>query len=57
MRFAKPLAAAAALLASTGAWAHGGHGLPGAHWHATDSAGFAVVLGLAVLAVWLSRDK
>jgi len=36
-------------------FAHDGHGLPGAHWHATDVLGF-VVLGVAV-AIWLSRGK
>ncbi len=37
--------------------AHEGHGLSGAHWHAGDAFGFAV-LGLAMaLAVWASRRK
>ncbi|NIC40204.1 hypothetical protein [Aquabacterium sp. A08] len=44
----------AALLAGTG-HAHDGHGLFGAHWHATDTLGF-VALALAVgAALWLSR--
>ncbi len=37
--------------------AHDGHGLTGAHWHASDAFGYAV-LGLAVmLAVWAARRK
>ncbi len=44
----------AALLASA-SHAHDGHGLFGAHWHATDTLGF-VALALAVgAALWLSR--
>lgn len=42
-------------MASAGA--HDGHGLAGAHWHASDAFGYAV-LGLAVvLAVWAARRK
>ena len=40
---------------AAGAFAHDGHGLIGAHWHATDSLGFVVVAALAAAAVWLSR--
>ena len=37
------------------AWAHGGHGMPGeTHWHATDTAGLALVIGGALLAWWLA---
>lgn len=58
MRFAKQLAAAGTLLvASARSLAHGGHGLTGSHWHATDTAGLALVAGLAALAIWLSRGK
>jgi hypothetical protein len=47
---------ALALLACTlPATAHDGHGLAGAHWHATDAFGLLLVGGLAVLTVWLSR--
>jgi hypothetical protein len=56
MRFATRLAAAAALLTSAvAALAHDGHGLQASHWHATDSAGFVVVLALATVALWLGR--
>ena len=45
---------AATVLASTG-HAHEGHGMFGAHWHATDTLGFlALAVGVAA-AVWLSR--
>jgi hypothetical protein len=58
MRIAQRLATAATLLATaTATLAHDGHGLAAAHWHATDTAGFAVVALLAGLAVWLSRDR
>jgi hypothetical protein len=58
MRIARRLAAAATLLATaTTTLAHDGHGLAGSHWHATDTAGFAVVALLAGLAIWLSRDR
>jgi len=36
-------------------FAHDGHGLAGAHWHATDVWGFVVVGGLAAVAIWVSR--
>ena len=40
------------------AWAHSGHGMPGEmHWHATDVAGLAVVIGGALIAWWLSRGE
>jgi hypothetical protein len=47
----------AALLAALAlpAQAHDGHGLAGAHWHATDVWGLLVVGALAALAVWFSR--
>jgi hypothetical protein len=58
MRFAKQLAAATAILATTaGAWAHGGHGLEGSHWHATDVSGFVLVVVLATLAILFSRGE
>ena len=47
----------ATVLASTAsaALAHDGHGLFGAHWHATDALGFVAAAGLIGLVVWLSR--
>ena len=45
----------AALLAPALALAHDGHGLAGAHWHATDTLGLLLVAGAAGLAWWLSR--
>ena len=37
---------------TTGALAHDGHGLPGAHWHATDAWGYLALGALIVAAVW-----
>ncbi|WP_280154662.1 hypothetical protein [Piscinibacter sp. XHJ-5] len=37
--------------------AHEGHGLTGAHWHATDLWGFVALGAVAALAVWLRRRK
>jgi hypothetical protein len=44
-------------LAAATSQAHEGHGLAGAHWHATDVVGFAVVVGLAAAAVWWSGRR
>ena len=58
MRIAKHLATAGALLvASAHSLAHDGHGLTGSHWHATDTAGVALVALLAGIALWFSRGK
>ena len=39
-------------------FAHDGHGLPGAHWHATDVLGFVALGAVVAVASWLSRgDK
>lgn len=35
--------------------AHEGHGLPGSHWHATDTWGLLVLLGAVAVAVWWHR--
>jgi hypothetical protein len=54
MKFALTLITA---LTAASAQAHDGHGLWGAHWHASDGFGF-VVLAFAVVvgaALWLSR--
>ena len=37
------------------ATAHAGHGLSGAHWHATDAWGFAIAGVQAAMAIWWSR--
>jgi hypothetical protein len=53
---ARTCAAATALTCAAAAHAHAGHGaVTEWHWHATDSAGFVLVVVLAGLAVWLSR--
>ena len=44
-------------LFAASAFAHDGHGMVGPHWHATDTLGFALVVALAALAVWISRDR
>ena len=49
------LAACIAASWAGAAAAHDGHGLSGAHWHATDAWGFAVAGVLAGFAIWLSR--
>ena len=46
---------ASILSAALPAFAHDGHGLPGTHWHASDTFGLLLVGALAALAVWLSR--
>ncbi len=50
------LLAAFALTGAGPVLAHDGHGLFGAHWHASDVFGFivAAILGVAALA-WLGR--
>lgn len=50
-----PITTAAALLAATPALAHEGHGLFGAHWHASDAWGFVLLAALVGLAIWSSR--
>jgi len=45
----------AAACAAPAARAHDGHGLPGAHWHASDVWGFVVMAALVGLAWWIGR--
>jgi hypothetical protein len=56
-RMIMQLLAAAGAFAAQAALAHPGHGLEGAHWHATDAHGFVLVGVLAAVAIWLSRSK
>jgi len=46
-----------AALMSSVAFAHDGHGLSGAHWHATDSWGWLVLAVVVAAAVCLARRK
>ena len=50
------LTLAALALLPGAAGAHEGHGLPGAHWHATDAWGFVALVSAVAVALWLSRD-
>ena len=52
MRMNRGLIAAVLLLASGWAAAHEGHGLAGAHWHASDLFGLALALAAGVGMVW-----
>ena len=52
----KQLLTLSSLLAGASADAHQGHGLAGAHWHATDAVGFIVgALAVAALVWWRGR--
>jgi hypothetical protein len=51
---------ATSLTALLGLWAqsvsaHDGHGLVGAHWHASDAFGFVALAAAIGVAVWMSR--
>ena len=39
------------------AHAHGGHGLSGAHWHATDVFGFVVAVAAVAAVLWWRGRK
>jgi hypothetical protein len=53
----KTLFATVAAASTSLAQAHSGHGLPGTHWHASDTWGF-VALGVAIaLVLWARRGK
>ena len=43
------------LLASAQVLAHEGHGMPGSHWHSTDTLGFIVVAAIFAATLWFSR--
>jgi hypothetical protein len=54
----KLLISIAPLLATSAAFAHEGHGLPGAaHWHATDVLGYVLIAVAASGAAWWSGRK
>ena len=36
-------------------FAHEGHGMTGAHWHATDLWGFVAMAVLVAVVIWQSR--
>jgi len=58
MHFRTILTAASLTLAAPLAFAHEGHGLPGAaHWHATDVLGFVAVGAIAVALIWFKGRK
>lgn len=46
-----------AILWTGAAHAHDGHGLGGAHWHATDTVGWLAAAAIAAGALWWSRRK
>jgi hypothetical protein len=56
MMKAKALILTTMLLAAT-AQAHEGHGLEGAHWHATDVFGFIAALAVVGGLVWWRGRK
>ena len=39
------------------ALAHEGHGISGAHWHATDTLGFVALAAIVAVALWATRGK
>jgi len=51
---ATPLTALLGLWAPS-ASAHDGHGLLGAHWHASDAFGFVALAAAIGVAMWISR--
>ena len=58
MKFKNALKLGVAFSAATSVssvFAHDGHGLVNAHWHATDAWGFVVLGVMLAVAVWLSR--
>jgi hypothetical protein len=48
---------AALSLAAGSAVAHDGHGLEGAHWHATDTWGWLAIAAVVALGLWWRRGK
>lgn len=54
-RIGQLIAAVAALGAAGAALAHEGHGLAGAHWHATDTMGYVALAVIVAAALWAGR--
>ncbi len=55
MKHSKILAATLSSLAAT-AFAHEGHGIPGAsHWHATDTFGLVAAVLAVAIGLWFTR--
>ena len=52
----KLIAVYALSTATTAVLAHDGHGMEGAHWHATDAGSFVLLGAVVALAIWLSRS-
>ena len=50
----KIIAISVGILCHNAVFAHDGHGLSGAHWHATDTWGFVLVVAAAV---WIIADR
>jgi hypothetical protein len=53
----KLTAACASLALPLLAAAHDGHGVTGAHWHASDAVGYVALAVLAAAAMWLGWKK
>ena len=54
----KIIAACALFMSAKTAFAHGGHGLAGTHWHAADAWALLAVAAVVTAAAWLFRkDK
>ncbi|TAG32563.1 MAG: hypothetical protein EAZ34_10135 [Polaromonas sp.] len=55
----KTIASSVGVLCHSTIFAHDGHGLSGAHWHATDTWGLVLALAVAVciIAAWPGGRK
>ncbi len=47
----------AGLMTAAAAQAHEGHGLEGAHWHATDAWGWVALAAAAAALLWFLRRR
>jgi hypothetical protein len=57
MKIAHRLLALTGATFSAAAFAHKGHGLDGAHWHATDAWGWIALAAAVAAAAWFARRK